>query len=387
MGRRAHRLLPGRFMVIQQAMGLPRGRGEAARGLPRGVRRGDEGERLRRRGPRASRRPGRVGRAGGLTTRRTAGLAYRRRMELRQMRYFVRVAELGSMGRAAVELGVVTSALSQQISRLESELATRLLQRTSSGVRPTEAGLAFLRQAQLALRHADGAMQAAHEARLSGHVSIGLASSTALVLALPLLAALRERYPDVRVHFVESLSGDLGTMLNSRRLDLAVVFETVSARRWSVTPLLDETLYLMGRPGFPGWPAGRRGRLRDLATLPLVLPTGQHGLRAVVNAAFAQAKVTPRIALEVDGLASLMTAVRAGLATTIQPGPAALRLAPGELNCLEIADRSARRRSLLASLSDDELSPAALAARATLRDVARELVRTQRWPGAHLHDS
>ena len=52
-------------------------------------------------------------------------------MELRQMRYFVRVVELGSMGRAATELGLVTSALSQQISRLESELSTRLLQRIS----------------------------------------------------------------------------------------------------------------------------------------------------------------------------------------------------------------------------------------------------------------
>jgi LysR family tcuABC transcriptional regulator len=64
-------------------------------------------------------------------------------MELRQLRYFVKVCELRSMGRAAVELGVVTSALSQQISRLESELATRLLQRSSTGVTPTDAGLAF----------------------------------------------------------------------------------------------------------------------------------------------------------------------------------------------------------------------------------------------------
>ena len=52
-------------------------------------------------------------------------------MELRQLRYFVKVVELGGMGRAARDLGVVTSALSQQISRLESELSTRLLQRTA----------------------------------------------------------------------------------------------------------------------------------------------------------------------------------------------------------------------------------------------------------------
>ncbi len=113
-------------------------------------------------------------------------------MELRQLRDFVRVVELGSMGRAAADLGVVTSALSQQISRLENELSTRRL-RTSSGVQPTDAGLAFWRQAPLA--------------RLSGHVSVGLAPSTASVLGLPLMRAMRERYPDMRLHLVESLSG------------------------------------------------------------------------------------------------------------------------------------------------------------------------------------
>jgi LysR family tcuABC transcriptional regulator len=310
-------------------------------------------------------------------------------MELRQMRYFVRVVELGSMGRAATELGLVTSALSQQISRLEGELSTRLLQRTSTGVRPTDAGLAFLRQAQLALRHADDAMQAARQARLSGHVSVGLASSTAGVLAMPLLAAVQERYPGVRIHLVEALSGELSAMLNARRLDLAVVFETESARRWSVTPLLDETLYVMGRATLPHMQdllKGPRVRLRALAELPLVLPTGSHGLRAVISAVFARAKLEPRVVLEVDGLASLMAAVREGLAATIQPGSAMLKLEPGAVACIEIADRDVRRRSLLASLSDDELSPAGLAVRVTLREVARTLVTQGRWPGARLHE-
>jgi LysR family tcuABC transcriptional regulator len=310
-------------------------------------------------------------------------------MELRQMRYFVRVVELGSMGRAATELGLVTSALSQQISRLEGELSTRLLQRTSTGVRPTDAGLAFLRQAQLALRHADDAMQAARQARLSGHVSVGLASSTAGVLAMPLLAAVQERYPGVRIHLVEALSGELSAMLNARRLDLAVVFETESARRWSVTPLLDETLYVMGRATLPHMQdllKGPRVRLRALAELPLVLPTGSHGLRAVIGAVFARAKLEPRVVLEVDGLASLMAAVREGLAATIQPGSAMLKLEPGAVACIEIADRDVRRRSLLASLSDDELSPAGLAVRVTLREVARTLVTQGRWPGARLHE-
>ena len=88
-------------------------------------------------------------------------------MELRQLRYFVQVVESGSLTQAAAALGVVTSALSQQITRLEGELSTRLLQRGPGGMRPTDAGLAFWRQAQLALRHVDEAGRAARTARLA----------------------------------------------------------------------------------------------------------------------------------------------------------------------------------------------------------------------------
>lgn len=194
-------------------------------------------------------------------------------MELRQLRYFVRVVELGSMGRAAMDLGVVTSALSQQISRLEGELSTRLLQRTSSGVVPTDAGLAFLRQAQLALRHADDAVHAAKLARLSGHVSVGLAPSTAAVLGLPFMTAMRERYPDIRLRMVESLSGNLALMIGARQLDLAILFQAERARRWSVLPLLDERLFLIARPGIPGLP-GRFSTMTDVpSTSPIFCPT------------------------------------------------------------------------------------------------------------------
>jgi len=307
-------------------------------------------------------------------------------MELRQLRYFIRIVELGSMGRAALDLGVGTPALSQQISRLEGELSTRLLQRTATGVLPTDAGLAFFRQAQLAIRHADAAAESARQARLAGHVSIGLAPSTSGVLALPLLEAMRERYPDVRLRVVESLSGNLATMLNARQLDLAVLFETDGARRWSVLPLLEERLFVIGRRDLPGMPTGRSVRIARLASLPLVLPSGTHGLRAILDAAFARERCAPHVVLEIDGLAVLMDAVRAGLAATIQPGAATVRLPADEMARIELAERSARRRNLLASLSDDELSPAALAARVVLRSVAAELVVQQRWPGATLHE-
>ena len=308
-------------------------------------------------------------------------------MELRQLRYFVKVVEQGGFGRAAAELGVVTSALSQQVSRLEGELATRLLQRTSSGVVPTDAGLAFLRQAQLVLRHADAAVQAAQHSRLTGQVSIGLAPTTTAVLGLPLARAMRERYPDVRLRLVESLSGFLTSMLNARQLDLAILFRADAGQRWSVLPLLDERLFVIGLATLPGLPRAGRVRLERLAELPLILPSGPHGLRATIDAAFAQARVTPRVVAEIDGLAMLMDAVRDGLGATIQPGAALARLDDPRLVLREVADRPATRSNLLVSLSDDELSPAGLAARVVIAEVARQLVRDGRWPGARLRES
>jgi len=304
-------------------------------------------------------------------------------MELRQLHYFVRVVELGSMGRAAQQLGVGTSALSQQISRLESELATRLLQRTSTGVVPTEAGLAFWPQAQLAVRHAEAAKAAARHARLSGQVSVGLAPSTGAVLGLPFLLAMRERYPDIGVRLVETLSGNLASMIGMRQLDLAVLFQAERAQRWSLMPLLEERLFVIARQDvFP-----EQGPLNfgQIAGLPLILPSDQHGLRALIEAAAARAGVLLNVTLEIDGLAMLMDAVRAGLGATIQPGAATARLDDPGLMALEIADAQARRPNLLVSLSDDELSPAGLAARVVLADVARTLVTRGKWPGATLY--
>lgn len=309
-------------------------------------------------------------------------------MELRQIRYFVRVVELGSMSRAALELDMVQSALSQQISRLESELSTRLLQRTSKGVTPTEAGLAFFREAQLTLRHAEQAARAAQQARLSGSVSVGLASTTAAVLGLPLLRAMRERYPDVRLHLVESMSGHVGTMLNARQLDLAVLFNTDPGRRWSVMPLLEERLYyIRTRRGVSG-DVPARVRAAHLKGQPLIMPTGGHGLRSALDAVFSRARIQPTLVAEIDSLSMLMDAVEAGLGGSLQPWSAVSRYsdAAERFALSELVDPLARRRNMLCSLSDDELSPAALATRVVLADCARELVRSGRWVGTSLLD-
>lgn len=310
-------------------------------------------------------------------------------MELRQLRYFVRIVELGSMSRAALDLDMVQSALSQQISRLEGELSTRLLQRTPRGVVPTEAGLAFFHEAQLTLRHAEQAVHAAQLARLSGAVSIGLSPTIASVLGLPLMRALRERYPDVRLHMVSALSGHLTGLLNARQLDLAILFDTHPARRWSVAPLLEERLFLIQsrhQPVAPHIVHATPVRLSQLQDAPLILPSLSHGLRSAVMASLINAGVQPPIAMEIDSLPLLMEAVDAGLGATVQPWSAVAlyKDAAERFQWSEIADAQVRRSAALCTLSEDELSPAALAARVVLLDCARRLVQSGAWVGARL---
>ena len=318
-------------------------------------------------------------------------------MELRQLRAFVKVVEVGSISRAALDLNVVQSALSQQITKLESELSTRLLQRSPQGVTPTEAGVAFFREAQLTLRHAEQAIRAAQESRLSGTVSVGMAPTTAAVLGMPLMRALRERYPDVRLHMVESLSGHLTSMLNARQLDLAVLFdshllpspELKAARRWSVMPLLEEDLFFISAKKNTSTKMTSSLKLSQLKQEPLILPTGPHGLRSTLDAAFARIKLVPNVVLEIDSLALLMDAVDAGLGATLQPWAAVARFpdAVERFHIARISEANVQRVNVLCSLSEDELSPVALAARGVLRECAQQLVSQGIWTGARVKPS
>lgn len=300
------------------------------------------------------------------------------------------------MSRAALELDMVQSALSQQIGRLEGELATRLLQRTPQGVTPTEAGLAFFREAKLTLRHAEQAVRAARQARLSGSVSIGLAPTTSALLGLPLMQAMRSRYPDVRLHMVEGMSGHLAAMLRARELDLAVLFghrpdaadlrhpAAGAGQGWQVQPLMDEELFLIR--GAAGAPLPAAIGMPALAGEPLILPTGPHGLRSTLDGVFARARFTPHVVLEVDSLAMVMAAVDAGLGATLQPWAALGRYpdAAQRFRWARLDAPDARRVNLLCSLADEELPPAGLAARGVLRDCVRALVAQGRWAGALL---
>lgn len=97
------------------------------------------------------------------------------------------------------------------------------------------------------------------------------------MLGVLLIQAMHSRYPDVRLHLVESLSGHLATMLHARQLDLAVLFKTDTAQRLSISPVLDEKLFVIAAPDKTTFAPKASVKLAQLADIPLILPSAGHG--------------------------------------------------------------------------------------------------------------
>ncbi|MBU3738575.1 MAG: LysR family transcriptional regulator, partial [Rhodoferax sp.] len=145
-------------------------------------------------------------------------------MNLRRLKYFVKVVDVGSLTQAADLLHIAQPAISQQLATLEGEVRQQLLLRTKRGVIPTEAGKVLYRHAQLILRQCDQAMvdMRATSLGLSGSVSIGLAPGTmAASLALPLLRTLRDRHPGIVPYLNENYGTTLSELVMNGRMDLA----------------------------------------------------------------------------------------------------------------------------------------------------------------------
>lgn len=309
-------------------------------------------------------------------------------MELKQLKYFVAIIESGSLGKASQKLDVGTSALSQQITKLEDELSTRLLQRSSTGVTPTPSGLAFFKQAQLVIRHAQYAIEAAHSSRLTGHVSVGFSPSIASVLGLPFMRLMASRYPDIKIHLVESLSGNLANLVSSRQLDIAIIFTKDVDQQWTVEPLLKEKMFLMANPkllkkyGFESCIERQQIEFEKIHILPLALPSQRHGLRKFLD----QKVELLNVDYEIDGLHLLMNCVSHLDIATIQPGSAYFEYLRADLCFLQVVEPQLDRINYLVSISEEELSPASLATKVAIKACIKDLINSGMWPSAELLD-
>ncbi|GAA0684734.1 LysR substrate-binding domain-containing protein [Marinobacterium maritimum] len=145
-------------------------------------------------------------------------------MNTKQLTYFVKAAELGSIAAAARELEISQPSISQQISVLEHELKTTLFSRDVRGVYLTENGERFLAHARSILRQLDQAQNELHQATQapSGKVAIGLTQPICNILAVPLVTLLEKQYPDIELSIYTGYSSDLIRMMKSGDIDVAV---------------------------------------------------------------------------------------------------------------------------------------------------------------------
>ena len=237
-------------------------------------------------------------------------------MDLKQIEYFVRVAELGSFTRAAVVLNIAQPALSRQVRLLEVELRQNLLVRNGRGAIPTDAGKVLLEHGRGILHQVERAREELGRVRgaLAGRVAIGLPTSVARVMTVPLTRAFRQELPEVGLSISEGLSGAILGGLNSGHLDLVVLYNAQPSRETDVAHLLDEDLVLVRArpPGLLEDPPPGPIALSEVAQLPLVIPTRPNAIRMHVESEMAQIGCTPQVALKIDGVSAILDLVADG---------------------------------------------------------------------------
>jgi LysR family nitrogen assimilation transcriptional regulator len=240
-------------------------------------------------------------------------------MDLKQLEYFVRVAELGSFTKAADLLGIAQSALSRQVRGLELELRQSLLIRNGRGVVPTEAGKILLEHAIGILHQVIRAREELDKARgaVSGRVALGLPPSMTKLLTVPLTQEFRRRLPDASLSISEALSMTTHEWLLMGRLDISLIYNPSYSPDLETIDLIEEDLHLI-RPKTDGeWP--ETIDLKALSELPLIMPVRPNALRMLTETYMSKMNFKPKIVLEIDGITALLDLVKAGLGFGVLP--------------------------------------------------------------------
>lgn len=242
-------------------------------------------------------------------------------MDLKQIEYFVRVAEMGSFTRAAIALNVAQPALSRQVRLLEVELRQTLLKRNGRGASPTEAGLLLLEHGRGILHQIERTHEALGRARsgLTGRVALGLPPSVARVLTVPLTRAFREKMPDAQLSISEGLTSAMQESLLNGRLDIALLYNMKPTSGLEVSHLVQEELWLVRRrpPGLQEDPPPPPIEFKDVSKLPLVIPSRPNAIRMLVESEMAAVGMRPHIALEIDGVTAILDLVADGAGCAI----------------------------------------------------------------------
>ncbi|MGC2087700.1 MAG: LysR substrate-binding domain-containing protein [Bradyrhizobium sp.] len=235
-------------------------------------------------------------------------------MNLKQLEYFVQVAELGSFSKAASVLDVAQPALSRQVRALETELKQQLFARNGRGVALTDAGKRLFDHSVAVLQlvsHAREDLGASRDAPV-GRVTIGLPPSIGRQLTLPLIDRFRKELPAARLAIVEGLSTHIVEWVTTGRIDVGMVYNPEAQPGLEITPLLQEALGLVSHA-----PKGKRRvttplPMAELSRYRLIVPERVHAVRRLLETQAALAGIKLDIAWEVSSVPSIIDLVCAG---------------------------------------------------------------------------
>jgi LysR family hydrogen peroxide-inducible transcriptional activator len=295
-------------------------------------------------------------------------------MELRQLRYFVAIAQAGSFSRAAERCLVSQPSLSQQIQNLERQLGQRLFERLGRRILLTEAGRTLLERATAILAAVDDTEKLLRESNLQegGHLLVGAIPTIAPYLLPAAIQRFLRRFPRVEVSVQEDVTAHLVEAVAAAELDLAVVALPIADERLQTEALFSEPLFLSLSRRHP-LARKRRLELRDLNDEPFIILHEMHCLGAQVLSFCRAGGCQPRIACRSAQIATIQTLIAAGQGISILPDMA------------RRADRDRRRlyRRLAGGLARTVavirhphryLCPAAERFLATLRELAADHV-------------
>jgi DNA-binding transcriptional LysR family regulator len=268
-------------------------------------------------------------------------------MELRHLRYFVKVASELHFGRAAEQLGISQPPLSQQIRLLEQELGVQLFERTSRKVLLTTAGRLFLDEAKATLAQADHAVSVTRRAASGeiGELTVGLSASTLYVpMVSDAISVFRASHPDVHLVFTELSIAAQRDSVASGALDIGFV----RSRNMPFLPDDVAAAWLVTDRMYVAMPKGHRLsqtidpiRIAALADEPMVhYPYDREGFLDDLHHLFGNAGLRPKLVLESNEMSTLLGLVAAGLGITVLPG-SLRRLEVDTLHYREIEDEHA----------------------------------------------
>ncbi|WP_158498613.1 LysR family transcriptional regulator [Martelella endophytica] len=295
-------------------------------------------------------------------------------MEMKQLEYFCAVARAGSFSKASSDLMVVQPALSRQVGRLESELATKLFYRNGRGVALTDAGRRFLSVADGVLHDLDKIRAELSEDNdaPTGTVTVGMPPSVSAMITTSLLIGIRRKFPGIKLHIIDGLSGHICEWMTAGKIDIGIIHESRQTAGLLLEPLMSEPLYLVGKPsaanGLPD-PAGRIGKIsfEDAARLPLILQGDSHGLRRLIDRTARELHVPVNIEMEIDAIAAITKLVQVEPFFSVLPiGCVGRQLADGDFSAWRIASPELLNVMLMASVPNRPFT-------AAMREVRRAI--------------